>query len=168
MAKSKVSSERAAKEWGPLSPEEIQAERADQLLIELEQEQERLEAHGLEGTEIRKSIRDLKRQAKTAKRLSVKQRARINTLDRQWRRQWVKEYDRFRAAGKDKKYASALAWSQVKVHCKKASDGVWECPPWRSVYKEGEGHDGVTYQAAGGKKSKAKKKAKKKKAKKGL
>jgi len=166
MAKAKEA-EKSAKAWEPLRPEEIQAERAEQLLIDLEWAEEDLAEHGKEKTRLKEAIRDLEQQVKTAKRLSVKQRARINTLDRQWRRQWVKEYERFREDGKDKQYAAALAWSQIKVHCKKAEDDVWECPPWRSIYKEGIASGGVTYTPAKGKKPKKKKKARKKKGKKG-
>jgi len=159
--------EEAAKAWEPVSAEEIQAERAEQLLIELEWAEEGLDEHGRKKTVLKEEIRDLKQQIKTAKRLSVKQRARINTLERKWRRQWVKEYERFREDGKDKGYAAALAWSQITVHCKQAGDDLWEYPPWRSICKEGVESGGVTYTPAKGKKPKAKKKARKKKGKKG-
>lgn len=156
--------ESAAKDWEPLTKEEIEAERADQLMIEMEWREASLAEHDAERTRIKAGIRDLEQQIRTAKRLSVKQRARIYTLDRKWRRQWVKEYERFRGDGKDKKYAAALAWSQIKVHCVKGKDNKWSCPPWESIFRTGKKvHKGKVIYT----RPKSKRKSKKKKAKKG-
>ena len=132
MAKAK-SAPKAGSDWEPLPEHERQAERADQLLILLERAQDDLKDHAEEGREIKAQIRDLKQQLKTAKRLSVPQRARINTLDRKWRRQWVKYYDEYREGGKPKQDAAALAWSRIKIHCSKLPDDEWRCPPWEDV-----------------------------------
>jgi cation transport regulator ChaB len=161
MAASK-GTESAAKDWEPLTKAEVEAERADQLMIEMEWREEALAEHDAEKAKMKAEIRGLEKQIRTAKRLSLKQRARIYTLDRKWRRQWVKYYDRFREDGKPKKDAAALAWSQVKVHCKKGDDNNWVCPPWEAIFRTGKKvHGGkVVY-----KRAKRKKKSKAAKAK---
>jgi hypothetical protein len=146
---------KAALRWNPLSKEEVQAERASQLLIELENAKARLGEHDDEREHLKEAISDLKKELKTAKRLSKKQRARINTLEPKWRKQWVKYYDENRAAGKSQQYASALAWTRIKIHCRKDEDQIWRCPEWESVYKQRPKHP------------KRPKKPKRKKAKKG-
>ena len=156
--------ESSAKDWEPLTKEEVEAERADQLMIEMEWREEALAEHDAEKSRMKAGIRDLEQQIRTAKRLSVKQRARIYTLNRKWRRQWVKFYDRFREDGKPKKDSAALAWSQIKVHCKKNADNKWVCPPWEAIFRTGKKvHKGKVIYT----RSKSKRKSKKKKAKKG-
>jgi hypothetical protein len=156
-----------AEDYEPLSEHEVQAARAEELVRELEWRRDQHDKAARERADLAKEIRRLKQEIKTAKRLSKEQRARINTLETKWRRQWVKLYDGFRADNFPKSEAAALAWSQIKIHCvKPVGEDQWVCPPWESVFAQVE--EGAPMPK--GKRvvftKKAKKKAKKKTAKK--
>lgn len=160
----------ASGEWTPLTPEEVQAERARRLVDQLEATEHELAQTKEQRASLDAHIRELKKEIKVAKRLSVPQRARINTLDRKWRRQWVKYYDEFlaRPRGYGPSDAAALAWSRIKVHCTKDHEGHWVCPPWEQVFgavAKGRLPKGISKSTAG--KVRSKLKPRKKRAKKG-
>ena len=119
----------------PLSPYEIQAERAVHLKFELESLEAELDAHDDEKKRLQQRISEVETQIREAKRKSKPFKARIKTLPSEWQKHWLVTYDRYRESGKPKPEASALAWAGVKQYCTRTKPGTWSCPEWDDEFR---------------------------------
>lgn len=118
----------------PIDKHEQAAILAAALQEELEVIEASLDETDARRNELIKQMRSLEKELERAEARTVPFQARINTLSPQWRKQWVRFYDKFREDDlKTKSEAAALAWAQIKRHCVKEGK-TWSCPPWDTAF----------------------------------